>query len=125
MLLDWSGRRKRCRQSGLIRSPTSVAGRSSGSAQGIFCAGDEHAGAAGLAPHAVVAGTRRAVVVVAGDKLALVDPQLTVEEMQLLDAGMCMRGVTRARCETHEHADPVPFGVGRQQLAFDPRRDLL
>ena len=46
-------------------------------------AGDENAGAARLAPDALVARSRRTVVVVARDELALVDPQLTVEEMQL------------------------------------------
>src|ERR1700738_4067105 len=53
------------------------------SAKGIFGAGDEDAGAARLAPDALVARSRRTVVVVARDELALVDPQLTVEEMQL------------------------------------------
>ena len=33
--------------------------------------------------------------------------------------------VTRAGREAYEHADPVPFRVGREQLAFDPGRDLF
>ena len=40
---------------------------------------------------------RRTVVVVAREELALVDPQLTVEEMQLFHARMRMRGVTARR----------------------------
>ena len=99
--------------------------RRGASAKGIFGAGDENAGAAGLAPDALVARSRRTVVVVAREELALVDPQLTVEEMQLFHARMRMRGVTRAGREAHQHADPVPFRVGREQLAFDPGRDLF
>ena len=95
------------------------------SAKGILGAGDENAGAAGLAPDALVARSRRTVVVVAREELALVDPQLAVEQMQLFDARMRMRRVTRAGREAHQHADPVPFRVGREQLAFDPGRDLF
>src|SRR5205085_8320146 len=82
-------------------------------------------GAAGLAPDALVARSRRTGVVVAGDELALVDPQLAVEKMQLFHARMRMRGIARTRREANQHADPVLFGVGREQLALDPRRDLL
>src|SRR4029450_7894616 len=53
------------------------------SAQSIFGTGDKNAGAASLTPDALVASARLSEVVVAGDELALVDPQLTVEEMQL------------------------------------------
>src|SRR5262245_44853780 len=56
------------------------------SAKGIFGAGDENTGAACLTPDALVARRRRTVVVVARDELALVDPQFTVEEMQLFYA---------------------------------------
>src|SRR5690242_7242185 len=87
-------------------------------AQGILGAGDENAGAARLAPDALVAGSRRTVVVVAGDELALIDPQLALEEMQLLDARMRMRRVGCAGREADQHADPLPFRVGREQLAF-------
>src|SRR5437762_1845642 len=89
------------------------------SAQNVLGAGDEKTGAARLAPDALVARSRRTVVVVAREELALVDPQLTVEEMQLFYARMGVRWVTRARREPHQHADPVPFRVGREQLAFD------
>ena len=51
------------------------------SAKDVFGAGDEKTGAAGLAPDALVARPRRTVVVVARVELALVDPQLTIEEM--------------------------------------------
>src|SRR5438045_2980317 len=54
-------------------------GRFAISAKGIFGAGDEDAGATGLAPDALVARSRRTVIVVAREELALVDPQLTVE----------------------------------------------
>src|SRR5262249_47420681 len=53
------------------------------SAESIFRACDENAGAACLAPDALVARSGRTVVVVARNELAPVDPQLTVEEMQL------------------------------------------
>src|SRR4029077_2727700 len=95
------------------------------SAKSIFGAGDEDAGATGLAPDALVDRSRRTVVVVARDELAPVDPQLTVEEMQLFYARMRMGWVTRAGRKPYQHADPVPFRVGREQLAFDPGRDLF
>src|SRR2546421_1935145 len=58
------------------------------SAQNVFGAGDEDAGATGPAPDQLVAGAGLAAVVVAGIELALIDPQLTVEEVQLLHAGV-------------------------------------
>src|SRR6266436_2852346 len=91
------------------------------SAHDVFGAGDEDAGATGLAPDALVDRSRRTVVVVARDELAPVDPQLTVEEMQLFYARMRMGWVIRAGRQPYQHADPVPFRVGREQLAFDPR----
>src|SRR6185369_6032610 len=94
-------------------------------AKGILGAGDKNAGAACLAPDALVARSRRAVVVVAREELTLVDPQLTVEQMQFFHARMTMRWITRAGRQAYQHADPVPFRVGREQLAFDPGRDLL
>src|SRR5712671_7200401 len=95
------------------------------SAKCIFGAGNENTGAACLTPDALVARSRRTVVVVARDELALVDPQLTVEEMQLFHARMRMRGVTCVWREAYQHADTVLFRVGREQLAFDPGRDLF
>jgi hypothetical protein len=97
----------------------------SASAKGIFDAGDEDAGAAGLAPDALVARSGRTVVVVAREELALVDPQLPVKEVQLFYAYMSMRRVTGAGREPHQHADPVSLRVGREQLAFDAGRDLF
>ena len=85
--------------------------------------GDEKTGAACLAPHALVTRTRRTVVVGARQELAPVDPQLTVEEMQLFDARMSMCRITCARREAYQHADSVPLCVGREQLAFNPSRD--
>ena len=93
--------------------------------QHVFGAGEEKTGATRLAPDAVVARSSRTAVVVAWNELALVDPQLAVEEMQLFDTGMRMRRVTRTGREAHQHADPVPFRVGREQLALDPGRDLF
>ena len=55
------------------------------SAQNVLGAGDEDAGAACLAPDTIIARSRRTVVVVPREELALVDPQLAVEEMQLFD----------------------------------------
>src|SRR5688572_1787809 len=97
----------------------------SGLAKDIFGTGNENAGAASLAPDALVAGARRTIVVVAREELPLVDPQLTVKEIQLFCACMSMRRVSHARRETYQHADPVPFDIGREQLTFDPRRDLF
>ena len=78
--------------------------------------GDENAGAAGLAPHSLVARASLCPVVVSGVEFPVVDPQLAVEEMQLFDTGMRMRWVTRAGREAHQHADPVPFRVGRERI---------
>src|ERR1051326_1201874 len=106
-------------------SPMDALGARGASMKDIFGAGDEDAGAAGLAPDALVAGSGRTVVVVAWHELLLVDPQFAIEEMQLFDARMRMRRVTGAGRQAHQHADPVPYHVGREQLAFDPGRDLL
>src|SRR5689334_11225748 len=38
---------------------------------------------------------------------------------------MSMRRVTGAGREAYQHANSVPCGVGREQLAFDPGRDLF
>src|ERR1700752_3448785 len=94
-------------------------------AKDVLGAGDEQTGAARLAPDALVARSRRTVIVVAREQLALVDPQLAVEEMQLFGARMTMRGVGGAGREAYQHADPVPLRVGREQLAFDAGRDLF
>src|SRR5436190_3376544 len=83
------------------------------SLQKVLSACDENAGATGLAPDALVARCRRTVIVVAGDELAVVDPQLAIEKMQLFDARMRMRRITRAGREAYQHADPVPFRVSR------------
>src|ERR1041385_804067 len=104
------------------RIPTSCA---SGSVQNVIGTGDEETGAARLAPDALIARARRTVVVIARDELAVFDPQLTVEEKQFFDPGMSMRGIARIRRETHQHADPMPFGVGGEELAFDPGGNRL
>ena len=80
----------------------------------IFGTGNEKASAAGLAPDALVARTGRPVVVVAGDEIALVDPQFTIKEMQLFYARMSMRRVARAGREAYQQADSMPFRVGRE-----------
>src|SRR5204862_2172636 len=91
----------------------------------IFGAGDEEAGAARLAPDALVAGSWRTIVVVARHELLLVDPQFAIEEMQLFCTRMSMRWVTSAQRQAHHHADPGSLHFGREQLAFDPGRDLF
>jgi hypothetical protein len=90
-----------------VRGASSARG---GSAKGIFGAGHKKT----VQPVSLQTRScsRRTVVVVAREELAAVDPQLTVEEMQLFDAGMSVRWVARAGREAHQHADPVPFGVG-------------
>jgi hypothetical protein len=93
------------------------------SGKGIFEAGDQNAGAASLTPDTFIARARRSLIVVAGEELALVDPQLPVEEMQLFGASMRMRWVICSGGEPYKHADPVPFVVSCQQLTFDARRD--
>src|ERR1051326_8342643 len=91
----------------------------------IFGAGDEDAGAARLAPDALVAGSGGTVIVIAGHELLLVDPQLAIEEMQLFHPRMRMRRVAGARCEAYQHADPRSFRISREQLAVDPGCDLF
>src|SRR5437762_13044943 len=59
--------RRRGRHTGALRAQGA-------SAKDIFDAGDEDAGAAGLAPDALVACSGRTVIVVAREELALVDP---------------------------------------------------
>ncbi len=86
---------------------------------------DKHARAASFAPDAVVASAGRCVVVVAREELALIDPQLPLEEMQFFHAGMGMSRVTRAGREAYQHADLLPLRVGRKQLAFNPRCNLF
>jgi len=73
----------------------------------IVGTGDENAGAAGLAPDALVACARWSVVVIAREELAFVDPQLTVEEMQLFYAGMSMGRVSGAGREAYQHANSM------------------
>jgi hypothetical protein len=107
--LDWSGAAGAKKSTLPVRAAAHAgrAARTSGrpmdglgargaSTKDIFGAGDEDAGAAGLAPDALVAGSRRTVIVIAGQELLLVDPQFTVEKMQLFDAGMGMRRVAGA-----------------------------
>src|SRR5688500_4978132 len=74
------------------------------SAQRVFSTGHEHAGAAGLAPDTLVAGAGGRAVVIAGVKLAVVDPQLAGEEVQLLYAGVGVRRILTARHQAHQHA---------------------
>src|SRR4051794_13695686 len=82
-LMDWSGsggRRKNAGRARPLRARHAPkASQWGASAKGIAGAGDEDAGAAGLAEHALIAGSRRAVVVVAGHELAPVDPELAIE----------------------------------------------
>src|SRR5262245_41516924 len=61
------------------------------SKQKVPRAGDEYAGTTGLAPYALVGGAGFCPAVVAGMELPVVDPQLTVEQIQLLQAGMRVR----------------------------------
>src|SRR5581483_8088501 len=93
-----------------------------GSAELVARRSDQDAGAAGLAPHPDIGGARRRVAEIAGDELAIVDPQLALQEVKLLDAGVTMRRIRDTRLETHEHADAIALRVRRQQLAPDARR---
>ena len=45
--------------------------------------------------------------------------------MQLLDAGVGVRRIARARRQTHEHADLVRLLVRREQLAGESRRHVF
>ena len=47
-------------------------------------AGDQDTGAAGFAIDAVVTGSWRAVIVVAREELALVDPKFAIQEVEFL-----------------------------------------
>src|SRR5690349_1967651 len=101
---SWIGANSRPRANDGGDGPIGAEGTGHASAKRILGAGDEDAGAAGLAPDPIVRGARRAVIIVARHELALVDPQLAVEEMQLFDPGMRMRGIARTRREADQHA---------------------
>src|SRR5690348_2308844 len=96
-----------------------------GSAERVARRGDQNAGAAGLAPHSGIYRTRLGAVVISGQKLALADPELTIEQVQLLDSSVPVRGIGDPRREPNEHAHTVLFVVRREQLALDARRNLL
>src|SRR5690349_17113609 len=65
----------------------------SGSAQDVGERCDQQARAAGLAPHAAVTGPGLGAIVVAGMELAIVDPQLAVEQVQLFHARVAVRRI--------------------------------
>ena len=86
---------------------------------------DEHAGTAGFAPYALVARTHLAAVVVAGMELSIVDPELAIEEMQLLDPAVDVRRIFHAGLEPHQHRDPIGIAVLREELVPEPGRRFL
>ncbi len=45
--------------------------------------------------------------------------------MQLFFAGMRVPWVTRVGREAYQHAHSMPFSIGREPFAFDPRRNLF
>src|SRR5688500_1674227 len=114
-----------CAAISLPPSRSSEAPASRLSAQRVFSTGHEHAGAAGLAPDTLVAGAWDRPVVIPGVELAIVDPQLAGEQVQLLYAGVGVRRILTARHEAHQHAHYVLFGVGREPLAGNARRDVF
>jgi hypothetical protein len=73
----------------------------------------------------MVARARLAAVVVPGVELAFVDPELAVEKVQLLDPGVGVRRIARARREAHEHAHLMRFLVRGEQLAGNSRRHFF
>src|SRR5689334_14012498 len=90
-----AGRKERPHPARTGGRPVGAAGARGNLAKNVFSVGHENAGTACLAPDALVARSRRAIVVVAWEELALVDPQLSVEEMQLFDARMRVRRIAR------------------------------
>src|SRR2546423_8265803 len=77
------------------------------SAQNVFGAGDEDAGAARLRPEEHTSELQSLAFVVSRLVLELIDPQLAVEEMQFFCARMRMRRVAGAGRDADQHADPV------------------
>jgi hypothetical protein len=95
------------------------------SGEDVLRTGNEQARAASLAPHTLIGRIRLCAVVVAGIELALVDPKLAVEKMQLFHTAVRMRRILAARRQAHQHADDVALIVGGEQLARDAGRDFL
>src|SRR5262252_8598264 len=93
--------------------------------QNVAMRRDEQAGAAGFAPYALVAGTRLGPVVVAGLELAVVDPEVTIEEMQLLEPCVDVRRIFDAGLETHQHRDAISIAVRREELVRESGRRFL
>ncbi len=62
-------------------------------------------------------------MVITRKNFALADRQFTIQKMQFFGADM--RWITCTGRQPHEHADPAPYRVGRQQLAFDLGCNLL
>src|SRR5256885_12035291 len=78
-----------------------------------------------LAPDALVARSRRTVIVVAREELAFVEDRkstrLNYSYLVISYAVLCFNN----KREADQHADPVPFRVGREQLAFAAGCDLF
>jgi hypothetical protein len=64
--------------------------------------GEENARAPGLAPDTLIGAASLRPVVVTWIELLLVDPQFSVQEIQLLDSPMAVRRIVGSRRETHE-----------------------
>jgi hypothetical protein len=63
----------------------------------VLSAGDENARTPGLAPHSLVAGRSFGPVIVPWVQFALVDPELSLEEKQLLQPRVRVSGIFDAR----------------------------
>jgi len=108
----------------LISSLHAASRHSKGLSQDIPGACDEKASATGIALDAGVAGTSR-IVIISWNKLTFVNPQFAIEQVQLFNIGVGVRGITGAGGKAYQHADATSFRVSCQQLAFDTGRNLL
>src|ERR1700752_459489 len=84
---------------------------STSSSKNVLAIGDENAGAAPLAPEALVDRSRCAMVIVARDEFASIDPQLAAEKMQFFHVRMSVGRVACARRQPNQHARALPFLV--------------
>src|SRR5688500_18161260 len=86
---------------------------------------DEHARTSCFAPNTTIRRAGLPPIVVTGMELAVVDPKLAVEEVQLLDTRMDMGWILDAWLEPHEQRDAMRVVFPRQKLIGEPRRSFL
>src|SRR5258708_35510320 len=79
----------------------------------VFGRCNENARAAGLRPDTMINAVGLGPVVVAWVKLLVVNHQLAVKKMQFFNSGMAVWRIIGSRCEPHQPAEAVVFGISR------------